>query len=80
MSVTRRIVFPAIRLVLWAVIAVALVKIAFAGTDVTAAEDPLQPSAQIVDPTVPVTTGSSSASSTLAQSSSRRAWMPVRSQ
>lgn len=58
MGVTRRIVFPVIRLVLWAVIAVALVKIAFAGTDVTAQGDPLQPSAEIVEPTVPVSTGS----------------------
>ncbi|GAA2719463.1 efflux RND transporter periplasmic adaptor subunit [Cellulomonas aerilata] len=57
MGVTRRIVFPVIRLILLAVIAVALVKMAFAGTDVTAPEDPLQPSAQIVEPTVPVSTG-----------------------
>jgi hypothetical protein len=56
-GVTRRIVFPVIRLILLAVIAVALVKLAFAGTDVTAQEDPLQPSAQIVEPTVPVSTG-----------------------
>jgi hypothetical protein len=56
-GVTRRIVFPVIRLILLAVIAVALVKIAFAGTDVTAQDDPLQPSAQIVEPTVPVSTG-----------------------
>ena len=57
MGVTRRIVFPALRIVIWAVIAVALVKIAFAGTDVTAGDDPLQPTAEIVEPTVPVSTG-----------------------
>lgn len=58
MGVTRRIVFPAIRIVLWAVIAVALAKIAFAGADrVTAAEDPLQPSAEVTEPQVQVTTG-----------------------
>lgn len=58
MGVTRRIVFPAIRIVLWAVIAVALAKIAFAGADrVTAAEDPLQPSAQVTEPQVQVATG-----------------------
>lgn len=58
MGVTRRIVFPAIRIVLWAVIAVALAKIAFAGADrVSAAEDPLQPSAQVTEPQVQVATG-----------------------
>ena len=58
MGVTRRIVFPAIRIVLWAVIAVALAKIAFAGADrVAAAEDPLQPSAQVTEPQVQVATG-----------------------
>ena len=57
MGVTRRIVFPVIRILIWAVIAVALVKIAFAGTDVAGGEDPLQPSAEIVEPTVPVSIG-----------------------
>ena len=57
MGVTRRIVFPVLRLVIWAVIAVALVKMAFAGSDISAAEDPLQPSAQVVEPTVAVSTG-----------------------
>ncbi len=57
MGVTRRIIFPALRIVIWAVIAVALVRIAFAGTDVAGGEDPLQPSAEIVQPTVPVSTG-----------------------
>jgi hypothetical protein len=56
-GVTRRIIFPAIRIVIWAVIAVALVRIAFAGTDVAGGDDPLQPSAEIVQPTVPVSTG-----------------------
>ena len=58
MGVTRRIVFPAIRIVLWAVIAVALAQIAIAGAPrVTAAEDPLQPSAQVTEPQVQVATG-----------------------
>lgn len=58
MGVTRRIVFPAIRIVLWAVIAVALAKIAFAGADrVAQAEDPLQPYAEVTEPQVQVTTG-----------------------
>lgn len=58
MGVTRRIVFPAIRIVLWAVIAVALAKLAFAGADAAAqSEDPLQPSVEVVEPQVAVTTG-----------------------
>lgn len=58
MGVTRRIVFPAIRIVLWAVIAVALAKIAFTGAGSAAqAEDPLQPSVEVVEPQVAVTTG-----------------------
>ena len=57
MGVTRRIIFPTIRLVLWAVIAVALVKIAFAGADVTTTDTSLQPTGAIVEPTVEVATG-----------------------
>ena len=57
MGVTRRIIFPVIRILIWAVIAVALVRIAFAGTDVAGGDDPLQPSAEIVEPTVAVSTG-----------------------
>ncbi|WP_454049574.1 secretion protein HlyD [Cellulomonas sp. Marseille-Q8402] len=58
MGVTRRIVFPAIRIVLWAVIAVALAKIAFTGADQAAqAEDPLQPSVEVAEPQVTVATG-----------------------
>ena len=57
MGVTRRIVFPIIRLVLWAVIAVALVKIAFTGADVTTTDTSLQPTGAIVEPTVQVETG-----------------------
>jgi hypothetical protein len=57
-GVTRRIVFPAIRIVLWAVIAVALAKLAFSGADAAAqAEDPLQPSVEVVEPQVTVATG-----------------------
>ena len=43
MGVTRRIIFPTIRLILWAVIAAALVKIAFAGADVSTVDTSLQP-------------------------------------
>lgn len=58
MGVTRRIIFPVLRLMVWAVIALALVKIAFAGTDLTAQDaDPLTPGGQVVEPTVEVTTG-----------------------
>lgn len=58
MGVTRRIIFPVLRLVLWAIIAVALVKIAFAGTALTGDDGAAQPSAEIVEPAVAVTTGS----------------------
>ncbi len=57
MGVTRRIVFPVIRLVLWAIIAVALVKIAFTGADVGGTDTSLQPTGAAVEPTVQVETG-----------------------
>ncbi|WP_309135688.1 efflux RND transporter periplasmic adaptor subunit [Cellulomonas sp.] len=53
----RRHVFPALRLIVWAVIAVALVKLAFAGTDVTAQATGAQPTGTVTDRTVEVTTG-----------------------
>lgn len=56
MGVTRRWVFPIIRLVLVAVVAAALVKLAFFG-DGPSASDPLQPTAELSDPTVAVQTG-----------------------
>jgi hypothetical protein len=57
-GVTRRIVFPAIRIVLWAVIAVALAKLAFTGAESAAqADDPLQPSVEVVEPQVTVEPG-----------------------
>ncbi|KQY47385.1 hypothetical protein [Cellulomonas sp. Root137] len=57
MGVTRRIIFPTIRLILWAIIAAALVKIAFAGADVSTVDNSLQPTGAIVEPTVEVATG-----------------------
>lgn len=54
----RRYVFPSLRLLVWAVIAVALVRIAFAGADVTAEASGAEPTGQIVEPTVEVTTAS----------------------
>ncbi|MEZ0448464.1 efflux RND transporter periplasmic adaptor subunit [Cellulomonas sp. ICMP 17802] len=57
MGVTRRIIFPTIRLILWAIIAAALVKIAFAGADVSTTDTSLQPTGAIVQPTVEVATG-----------------------
>lgn len=57
MGVTRRIIFPALRLLVWAVIAVALVKLAFAGADVSTADDAQQPTGQVVEPTVQAATG-----------------------
>ncbi len=52
----RRYVFPALRIVIWAVIAVALVRIAFAGADVSTQPSGEQPTGQIVEPTVEATT------------------------
>ncbi|WP_456845233.1 efflux RND transporter periplasmic adaptor subunit [Cellulomonas sp. P5_C6] len=57
MGVTRRIIFPTIRLILWAIIAAALVKIAFAGADVTTTDNSLKPTGAIIQPTVEVATG-----------------------
>jgi multidrug efflux pump subunit AcrA (membrane-fusion protein) len=57
-GVTRRIIFPTIRIILWAVIAAALVVLAFGSADKAAtATDPLQPTAQITEPEVQVSTG-----------------------
>lgn len=55
-GVARRTVLPVLRLVVWAVIAVALVKIAFTGADVTA-DDALVPTGEVVEPTVEVAVG-----------------------
>lgn len=52
----RRYVFPALRILVWAVIAVALVRIAFAGADVSAEASGAEPTGQVVEPTVEVTT------------------------
>ena len=57
MGITRRFIFPTVRIILWAVIAVALVKIAFAGAAVTTAADPLRPTAEIVEAHVAATAG-----------------------
>lgn len=57
MGVTRRIVFPAIRIVLWAVIAVSLARLAFAGTEITTTDDALVPTGSVVEPTVVAETG-----------------------
>lgn len=56
MGVTRRWIFPGLRLVIWAVIAVALVKLAFAGADLSTTDDALTPSGGVVEPTVAVAT------------------------
>lgn len=56
MGVARRIVFPIVRLVLWAVIAAALVAIALQGADLSQAEDGLQPTGQLTEPTLEVST------------------------
>ena len=56
MGITRRIVFPALRIVIWGVIATALAVIAFRSAP-EPPTDPAVPSAEIVEPRVAVTTG-----------------------
>jgi macrolide-specific efflux system membrane fusion protein len=56
-SVARKWVFPILRLVIFAVIAVALVKVAFFSSTVDSAADPAVPSGQIVEPRVAVALG-----------------------
>lgn len=56
MNVARKWIFPILRLVILAAVAVALVKIAFF-PDVAEANDPAQPTGQIVEPQVPVAVG-----------------------
>jgi hypothetical protein len=55
-GITRRIVFPALRIVVWGVIATALAVIAFRSAPEPPA-DPAVPSAELVEPRVAVTTG-----------------------
>jgi membrane fusion protein, multidrug efflux system len=58
MSVVRTIVFPALRLLVWAVIAVALVVLAFrGGTGESGPAGPGAPTLDLGSPTVPVTRG-----------------------
>ncbi|WP_448061856.1 efflux RND transporter periplasmic adaptor subunit [Cellulomonas hominis] len=79
MGVTRRIVFPIIRIVIWAVIAVALVMIATDGTDVTGTGAAgLQPTAEIVEPTVTAETGTITNTVTLPASVTADPAQPVR--
>jgi len=54
--VVRRYVFPALRIVIWAVIAVALVRIAFAGADVSTEATGVEPTGRVVEPTVAAAT------------------------
>lgn len=55
MSIARKWVFPIIRIVVFAVIAVALVKLAFFADPVE--QDAAQPTGEIVEPQIPVTLG-----------------------
>jgi macrolide-specific efflux system membrane fusion protein len=56
-TVTRKWVFPIIRLVIFAAIAAALVKVAFFADPASGAESPLFPTGSIEEPQVPVSTG-----------------------
>jgi multidrug efflux pump subunit AcrA (membrane-fusion protein) len=61
MSTARSIVFPALRLVVWAVIAVSLAVLAFGGggggSDGRAVDGPTVPTVTLTEPTVPVARG-----------------------
>ena len=62
MSRVRTIVFPALRLLVWAVIAVSLAVLAFGGGGGTSgngapADGPVQPTVTLTEPTVPVSRG-----------------------
>ncbi|KAE8764649.1 secretion protein HlyD [Georgenia thermotolerans] len=58
MTVARHVVFPALRLLVWAVIAAALVKLAFFGGAAAAPAGPVDvPGAVFTDPVATVTTG-----------------------
>lgn len=56
MGITRQYVFPIVRLVIWAVIAAALVKMAFAGAELDP-PDALVPTGEITESTIPVGLG-----------------------
>ena len=56
MGITRRIVFPALRIVIWAAIAALLAVIAFRSAP-EPATDPAFPTAELVEPRVAVSTG-----------------------
>ncbi len=57
MGATRRIVFPVVRILLLAAIAVALVKLAFGGDPDADDEDPLTPTADVVESQVEIALG-----------------------
>jgi multidrug efflux pump subunit AcrA (membrane-fusion protein) len=58
MSVVRTIVFPALRLLVWAVIAIALVVLAFRGGDAAStASGPGAPTLELASPAIPVARG-----------------------
>lgn len=79
MGVTRRIIFPSLRLLVWALIAVALLKLAFAGaSDIADTSDPLQPTAQIAEPQVTAQTGTITNAVTVAASVVADPAAPVR--
>lgn len=56
MGVVQRIVFPALRIVIWAAIAVSLAVLAFGRADASDGAAPLTPSARLGDPTAEVAT------------------------
>jgi macrolide-specific efflux system membrane fusion protein len=76
-NVMRKWVFPILRLVIIAAIAVALVKLAFFA-DTAEAQDPAQPTGQVVEPQVPVALGTITNDVTLPGTVSADAAVPVK--
>jgi len=76
-NVMRKWVFPILRLLVIAAIAVALVKLAFFA-DTAEAQDPAQPSGEVVEPQVPVALGTITNDVTLPGTVSSDAAVPVK--
>lgn len=76
-NVMRKWVFPILRLLVVAAIAVALVKLAFFA-DAAEAQDPAQPTGQVVEPQIPVALGTITNDVTLSGTVSADAAVPVK--
>ncbi|WP_407318773.1 secretion protein HlyD [Isoptericola halotolerans] len=78
MGITRQYVFPALRIIVWAVIAAALVKIAFTGAELDP-PDALQPTGEAAESVIEVSSGTVTNAVTVPASVVADAAVPVRS-